>query len=666
MINMAKAAGNKKLAKKYLSKPEEYPDHKYWELDKIAKKLKDQGYSAQEIQDFLIKYINNEREKCAKDPIYFANTYGFVLGRGSIGLMPFSVHEYQKELLSTIRGNKYTVNVKSRQLGCSTVVMFYALWFSIFSVGKRTLVVAHKKESAKEFVSKLKIAYEYLPEWLKPACVNYSMDMVEFDTKSRIKAITSNPHAARSYSATLFILDEAAFIDDANKVVEGLMPTLSGADGKLIAISSPNGDSPNNWFYTTFTYAKAGTNGWACLEFPWSVCPDFTKNPNFKADQIKSLNGDADKFLREFECSFSVRLGSLFTKEALLSFKPSSKIINKCYGGLTYDDTFWMWKTAEPGRRYTIGIDCSANKSSSRDFSAFVVLDDETQEQMAEYMGKLETSIMTDIVIKTARHYNNALLVIEENNYSEMLFYLLENRGYNNFWYQDGKSKPGFNTNRHSRILLIEKLLLFFNKPMGMSLLKSPRLKLQFENFVAGAIYANGSSKYEAGNGEKDDLTMACAMTLLPLTPREVEVINSSRLGIAMDTKNLSSGADYTEEYIQYNAARMNVSPNSLRNRLNLYHDIKTGRYDGTGLDEMNLQHPVEEFDKMNSACDFLGIDAQTMSTMEPGEILSSNSIMPVGKNRYVIDDIFSESFQAMMKAHNNFFGSLDVRRQGY
>lgn len=659
VIRMA-IKNTKRQAKKFLSKPEEYPNHKFWELEKLAKVMKDKGHSAEEIQAFLIKYINNEKEKCSKDPIYFATTYGFIVGRGSVGITPFCVHDYQKELLSTIRNNKFTVNAKSRQLGCSTVVMFYALWFSIFSNGKRTLVVAHRKESAKEFIAKLKVAYEYLPEWLKPAAVNYSMDTIEFDTNSRIKAITSNPHAARSFSATLFILDEAAFIDDANKVVEGIMPTLSGADGKLVAISSPNGDSPQNWFYTTFSYAKEGKNGWAYLEFPWNVCPDYTKDPNFERDTIKSLNGDRDKFLREYCCSFNVRIGSLFSKEALASFKPSDKILNKCYGGITYENTYWMWKAAEPGRSYTIGVDCSANKSTSRDFSAFVVLDSETQEQMAEYQGKLSTDIMTDILIKAARHYNNAQLVIEENNYSEMLFYLLEVRGYTNFWYQEGKSKPGFNTNRHSRILLIEKLLLFFNKPYGMELLRSKRLKDEFENFVAGSIYADGSYKYEAGNGAKDDICMACAMALVPLTPREREILDTTRLGIAIDAKDISSGSQYTDEYIEHNAKRMGVSPASLRNRLSLYHDIKTGRYDGSGLEELELKHPVEEFDRLNSIKDFIGVDSATMSTIETDTdlIFTSNSVMPVGTNQYVIDDIFSESFQKMLEAHNNFFNN--------
>ena len=93
----------KRQAKKFLSKPEEYPNHKFWELEKLAKVMKDKGHSAEEIQAFLIKYINNEKEKCSKDPIYFATTYGFIVGRGSVGITPFGVHDYQKELLSTIQ-----------------------------------------------------------------------------------------------------------------------------------------------------------------------------------------------------------------------------------------------------------------------------------------------------------------------------------------------------------------------------------------------------------------------------------------------------------------------------------------------------------------------------------------------------------------------------------
>lgn len=643
----------KKLAKKYLSRPDEYPDSKFFEIEKLAEFYKNQGYTIDEVREKLFDYITEERDKCMADPIYFANNYGFIIGHGSAGVIPMNTAEYQDILLNTVRNNKYSICVKSRQLGVSTIMVFYALWFSVFSTGKRTLIVAHNREAAQEFIRKVKTAYEYLPEWMKPACSLYSKDTIEFDTKSVLKAITSNPHAARSFSATLFVLDEAAFIDGAHEVVKGLLPTIAAGDGKIIALSSPNGNSDENWFYNTCVQAKAKTNGWAYHEFPWTVSPVFRKNPRFREDQIRIDNGNVDKFAQEYECSFDVNLASLFNREALKAFIPDGNILNKAYGGTTYEDTFWIWKVADPTKQYIIGVDCSANKTSSRDYSAFQVLDRDTQEQVAEYMGKLDTEIFADILVKTAKHYNNAELVVEENAYSEMLMYLLENKGYTNFWYQDGKPKPGFNTNRHNRVLLIEKLVLFYNNVRGMAKLKSPRLKVQFENFSSKTLYADGSRKIEATKGN-DDLALALALALIPLTPKEQVHNPISELGVPVSFTNVS-GVDYSDEYLEYYSEKMGISKSSLSHRLKLYHDIKQGKYDGSGVEEVSLNHPVEEFLRTQSVAEFLGTEpGRIMSDTEVGMITISRAVIPTA-NSFVIDDIFDESFQTVQRAHKNF-----------
>ena len=84
----------KKLAKKYVSKPEDYPDHKYWEIEKYAQALQDQGFNTEQIQGKLIEYVENERDKCMADPVYFANSFGFIIGHGSSGVMPMTCAPY--------------------------------------------------------------------------------------------------------------------------------------------------------------------------------------------------------------------------------------------------------------------------------------------------------------------------------------------------------------------------------------------------------------------------------------------------------------------------------------------------------------------------------------------------------------------------------------------
>lgn len=976
---MAINTGKQAHAKKYLSQYED-KSHLCYEPERLVYKWRTEGFSADEIKVKITEYINNERQKCIDDVTYFAEKYGLISGPGGSGIIPFKLELYQKDLLQSFQHDKYVICNKARQLGVSTSLMFYSLWLSIFSTGKKCLVVAHRKESAEEYITKLKTAYEFLPAWLKPACTLYSKSTIEFETKSSVKAITSNPHAARSFSATVFLVDEAAFIPKCDEVIKGLMPTISASDGKLIAISTPNGNSDQNWFYTTFTMAKSGVNGWKWFELPWTVSSIFTKNPNFRANQIRIDNGNLDKFKQEYECFipgtgiltdtavtsienikvgdfvlshtgryrkvyavmnkhytgkmyqitsygtseaivctpehplrvynqetqtyswveaqkltlsdrvifpkttlsespsqmntefiklmawyitkgsvgknqvtlslsnkteeknhvvsilqalnisykerfqnscqlvinsskisdffvgycgslaknkkipfslisdneqvffeelmlcdgcyndhnnckkysygtisktlayqvqllansldgkyaagislhpegnrvlpgnricfcqtlytvnigipnitdksvklhrtnhgiaanvlsittidydgpvynfsvqhdesyvangrivhncvFDVNLSSLFSHEALQSFVPSHDILNKAFGGVTYDDTLHIWKTSEPGERYTIGVDCASNKATAKDSTCFQVINNDTIEQHAEYIGKLPAEIFVDILIKTARHYNNALLIIESNTYSDIIFYLLEQKGYTNIWYNGNAAFPGFQTNRKTRPLLIEKLLLFFNGSRYMKNLRSDRLKIQMSNFSAGTLYADSSRKFEATRGYNDDAVLALALSLVELTPKEfIHKPMTDSFDVITETNRLTGRGDYSEEYLTYHSQKMGISASVLANRLKIYHEIKAGIYDGSGLEDMEIEHPVESFERAQSAKEFIGVP---LITQQATTMLDGFNLVPTDR-KFTMDDLFDPQFQALIQNHQNF-----------
>ncbi len=653
------ALSKKILAKKYQHNPED-KSHKFYEPERLVARCKMEGKTEEEIFKIVRNYLESERQKCVKDIEYFANNYGFITGPGGAGIIPMKLEPYQKELLKAFIDEKYIIVNKARQLGVSTALVFYALWFSIFSTGKRCLVVAHKRESSQEFIIKLKTAYEFLPEWLKPACTVYSKSDVEFDTKSRVRAITSNPSAARSFSATLVLLDEAAFVKDCDGVVTAIGPTVAASDGKLIAISTPNGNSPDNWFYKTVSTIIANRStrnaedtNWKLFELPWTVSSIFTKNPNFRRDQIRLDNDNEDKFKQEFELCFDINLYSLFNKESLNAITLNSNILNKAYGGVHYEDTFYMWKKVDPTHKYIVGVDCASNKTTARDYTSFQIIDQDTYEQCAEYIGKLPTEVFIEILIKAGRYYNNAMLVIEANSYSEMVFYLLEQKRYNNIWYDPVKGTPGFQTNRATRSLLIEKLLLFYNNPINSKGLQSSRLKLQMENFTAGSVYQDGTRKMEAKHGN-DDAVMALALSVVTLTPKEQIHRPYEDMNVVYDGTTTLINGQYSEEYLEFHSKKMGISKEMLDSRLKLYHKIKSGEYAGTGMEELNLQHPVEQFEKERAAEELIGKLDGIVRDDSSYSIAEKISLIPTGR-KFTVEDIFSEEFQTLTEMHHNF-----------
>ena len=74
--------------------------------------------------------------------------------------------------------NPYSIILKSRQLGLSTLSAGYSLWIMLFHKDKNILCIATKQETARNMVTKVKFMYDNLPSWLKiPAEENNKLSL---------------------------------------------------------------------------------------------------------------------------------------------------------------------------------------------------------------------------------------------------------------------------------------------------------------------------------------------------------------------------------------------------------------------------------------------------------------------------------------------------------
>ena len=63
------------------------------------------------------------------------------------------------------------------------------------------MLLANKADTALEILGRIKLAYEYLPAWLKPGIVVLNKGEIIFSNKSAIKGFATASDAARGYSA---------------------------------------------------------------------------------------------------------------------------------------------------------------------------------------------------------------------------------------------------------------------------------------------------------------------------------------------------------------------------------------------------------------------------------------------------------------------------------
>ena len=420
-----------------------------------------------------------------------------------------------KDVLKKYLESDYNVVLKSRQLGISTLSAAYSLWMMLFHNDKNVLCIATTKDTAKNLVTKVRIMYEGLPNWLKTQIIENNKLSLVFKNGSQIKALASTESAGRSEALSLLILDEAAFIEKIDTIWTAAQQTLA-TGGKCLAISTPNG--VGNWFHRTWLDAKDGLNGFETIKLHWSEHPE--RDQSWRDEQTKILG--PTQASQECDADFLSSGRSVVDPRVLEWYK--EKMCCEPVEKSGFDRNLWIWDYPNYSKQYLISADVA--RGDGTDYSAAQVFDLENMEQVAEYKGQLGTTEFGNFLIELATKYNDALLVVENNNIGWATLQTIIDRGYENLFYQeknhlvvdednhhtnryrsiDRNKVPGFTTTMKSKPLIVAKMEEYTREKMVK--LKSTRLIDELFVF----IYKN--TKMEALEGYNDDLVMSYSILL--------------------------------------------------------------------------------------------------------------------------------------------------------
>src|ERR1017187_8147590 len=83
-----------------------------------------------------------EYMRCGQDPIYFIETYVKIINLDE-GLVPFILRDYQKEMIESAVNNRFTIIATARQVGKSTTMTAYLLWYILFNANKTVALLAN-------------------------------------------------------------------------------------------------------------------------------------------------------------------------------------------------------------------------------------------------------------------------------------------------------------------------------------------------------------------------------------------------------------------------------------------------------------------------------------------------------------------------------------------
>jgi len=456
----------------------------------------------------LIKMINS--------PVYFMKEYCYIQ-HPKQGRIKFNLYDFQEDVLTDISQpeNKFNIILKARQMGISTLIAGYVLWLIMFHRDKNVLIVAIKLDVAQNLLSKIRTMYDNLPQWLKDIypLVRANTTEMSFTTGSKVKSSPMTDEAGRSESLSLLIIDEMAFIPKIDKLWTAISPTLS-TGGSAIMLSTPNG--MGNLFHKIWLGAENGENGFNHIKLHWSLHPD--RGEDFAKEFIQKLG--YRQFGQEYGCDFVASGNTFIDTEILSKLKTIDPIEKRGYG-----KELWIWKHPDYTVDYILTADVARGDGS--DYSAFHVIDMVSNEQVAEFKGKIGTKEYANILVAIATEYNNAVLVIENNSIGWAVIQQVIDLGYKKLYYSykefgaidpdtyfeqnydlvdKSKMKPGFTMSVKTRPLVLSKLDIYFKD--DELIIHSKRLVNELFMF----LWLNG--KPQAQSGYNDDLVMSIATGL--------------------------------------------------------------------------------------------------------------------------------------------------------
>jgi hypothetical protein len=444
--------------------------------------------------------------RCSEDPIYFIQNYVKIITLDQ-GFIQINLYEFQKQVIELMHNERQVIVKAGRQVGKTTVIVGYLIWYIIFNQDKTVAILANKAKTAREILSRIKLAYEALPLWIQQGVKTWNKGDIELENNCRIMADSTASSAIRGYSISLLYLDEFAFVPTniAEEFFTSVYPTISsGKTSKILISSTPKG---MNHFYKMWTEAENGVNNFKTFEANWRDVPG--RNQAWAEDQRAALG--EDKFLQEIECQFLGSAGTLISSTALkaMTFTDSMK---KVLDGMD------IHESVEENHTYVLVADTA--RGNGLDSSAFVVVDvsQKPYKVVAKYKNNFISPLLfPNVIAQAGRYYNDAYLLIENNDtggqVADTLYHDLE---YENMFFTEqnrGNLQVSERSVRTMGVRTTKKV-----KSLGCNAIKSLIEKYELiitdfeiiEELSCFILKRNGT--YAAEDGKHDDLVMCLVL----------------------------------------------------------------------------------------------------------------------------------------------------------
>ena len=487
-------------------------------------------------------------KKASKNILYFAENFFYIVNLDR-GRERIQLYKPQKRSLRLMRDNRFFCLLASRQIGKSTMMSIYILWQACFNSDQRILLVANKEATAIEIFQRVRMAYEELPNWLKPPVKEYAKTSMTLENGSRIGITTTTGTAARGQSVNCLVIDEKAFIEPhlVEEFWKSVFPIItSSKKSKVFVCSTANGT--DNLFYKLYTEAVDGLNGWSYDMIKWDEIPGRDKE---WARATKTAIGSSDAWLQEFECEF------IHSGESTLDDELFEEMMNKVSKPkiLLDDGHYKIWEEPDESKMYAAGVDISEGVGVDSSVIQIIdITDIRNIKQVAVYRNnKIPPLEFTNKLYGILRNWGSPLALIERNNCgAQVVDRLSVDLGYEKVVsYGNAKAHRrnvmrGMIAHTNTKYKGVLNMRYFMNEVRVIKINEEDTVK-ELRNFVR---YPNGTWKARAGFHDDRVMAMLYALFILEkeITERFFEIVELDDMGKPLVIEPMDYGISYFED----------------------------------------------------------------------------------------------------------------------
>jgi len=381
--------------------------------------------------------------------------------------------------------NRLNILLKSKQLGISWALASRVLRKLMTVPGSNILMLSSGQKESQKLLSKVRVIYENLPEWLIEEYNEPEPNSTEqfgfSGLRSLVTALPSTEKAGIGETSDWVIHDEADFHDFFEINLGHTLATVADSPTReLTIVSTVDKTRPDSYFKQLYKgarnsgFAEAGSNNFNAIFYPYYVRPNrdegwYQQELLGHSDKIWEMEANYPKSAEEALSPQSAQ--SCFKKEVLDNLWYNVNRESEVRQGFIH-----ILCPRRVGTQYVGGADIG--EGIGRDYSCLVILGKAglTYEVAAViWTNTLATDLFAYECYQLCCEYFKGLLAVENNSIGVATLNKLQELGYTNLFSSEadgkrkknvqimGNEKAGWTTGEKNKDIALRELIIAVN-----------------------------------------------------------------------------------------------------------------------------------------------------------------------------------------------------------